>query len=125
MGSLKQEQRVECDQEFNKEVSKVLQEAMEQIETIDDDDQALLETPKKEANDIATAIQCLGISNQLIEIDPPPGHTMGECDFSSGLTSLIEDENLLFQEIVDECEQGDSELQEEFECIVKALEGIF
>ena len=50
MGSLKQEQKVECEQEFNKDVSEDLQVA------IDDDDKVALNVARSESEVIGKVI---------------------------------------------------------------------
>lgn len=139
MSSLKLERghKIENDQKHSHEIQENGEQRLEEFEAlkkhwtsldvIDDDDKAAMENTQKEADAIADTIQL--IESPIIEIDPPSGHTMD--DFSSGLTfdgKFLEpslDEDSLFQEIADECEQINSELEDEFTRIAKELENIF
>lgn len=142
MGSIKLEQRqkVKNDQKKGEEIreagEKKLKEAelwcgyggIVDLEGIDDDDLEAIEAAIQEADAVAGK----GLSEtpiQMIDIDPPPGHTMEEflSDYTIGsdLLEQFSNDDASFQEIVDEAESVDAELQVEFDRIIESLEGIY
>lgn len=91
------------------------------LEVIDDDDKVAIEVALRESEDIVATIKN---QPQFIEEDPSPGHTMD--DFISDslpigeILALPGDEELLFQEIVEECEPVAREHR-----MIKELENLF
>lgn len=92
----------------------------DELEAIDDDDLALIEEARSEAEDVAGIIRHPAPLSLPLEIIEPPQ------DFTA--ENLSSSNNLVFQEfseIEDEPQQEDSELQLEFERLAKALEDFF
>ena len=93
---------------------------IDELEAIDDDDLALIEAARSEAEDIAGMSKYSVPSRLPLEIIEPPQ------DFT--VENLSSSNNFVFQEfdeIEDEPQQEDSELQLEFERLAKALEDFF
>lgn len=137
MGKLKLEARkqVEQAQERGREITEYAEQKLEEawgntlplgyegihmiedLEAIDDDDLALVEAARSEAMNIAGQIKNHVPQNEPFEIiDPPAGHSI--TDFSEG-------NDLLFQEIAEDCGQPDPALQAEIDRLIEMLEGIW
>ena len=135
MGSLKLEQRqkVESDQERGQEIqenaetkveeAEVSQQALEQIEAIDDDDKAAVDAARSEAEggfgslvESKIKVPFAEIYESLIDID-----YIDEND----LSSLLNDLNESTQDTMEETEQTESEIQSKIEQMVGELENLF
>lgn len=123
------------------------QSAMAQIEAIDDDDQAALDAARSESDGIAKAIA----ESEIKE----PGREVGESlketaeqsieyseieisdaakasemvedyfDVGSRLSAELQESGLDFQEIAEDSDLINDELQQEYDELAKALEGVF
>lgn len=159
MGSLKLEQRqkVESDQERGREVqeageqkleeAETSQEAIGQIEAIDDDDRAALDAAISESDGIAKAIAESEIeepgreigdslketseqSSEYAETEMSDAQKATEMngDYSevgSGLSEELQQSGQEFQEIAEESDQVNDELQAEYDKLAAELEGVF
>ena len=159
MGSLKLEQRqkVESDHERGQEIQEVGEQkieeaetsaqAMEQIEAIDDDDKAALESARNEADGIAKSlaeseikdpgaevgeslIETSEQSNEYSETEMADAEKASEMtgDFSetgSELSESLQESGQEFQDIAEESDQTNDEMQSKFEQMSAELEGVF
>lgn len=93
---------------------------IDELEAIDDDDLALIEAARSEAEDVAGMIKHSAPSRLPLEIIEPPQDFTVE-NLSSSNDFVFQE----FDEIEDEPQREDSELQLEFERLAKALEDFF
>lgn len=159
MGSLKLEQRekVEADQERGQEITEVGEqkleeaevsnEAISQIEAIDDDDKAALDAARSEASEIAKEVAESDIKSPWEEVSGSLEATASESreyseterqdaekaaemtgDYSetgAGLSETLEASGEEFEDIAEQSDQVNEEKSAELEQLMANLEGVF
>lgn len=159
MGSLKLEQRekVEADQERGQEITEVGEqkleeaeasnEALSQIEAIDDDDKAPLDIARSESSEIAKEVAESDIRSPWEEVSSSLESTASESreysdterkdaeqatemtgdytETGAKLSETLEESGEEFEDIAEQSDQVNEEKSAEFEQLMANLEGVF